>query len=141
MLHQLCSKTIWRLKRHPVLITHDAARLKNVWEEFCWHNYGDSDMMSLWEDFVKATIAEQFEKLKEIDRFETWLETRKGEDGVGDFIRKEFDSNIPLEYLNIDRLCQEIWFDNGDVYAEVYKLLLEAANNYADLKEEWHYYD
>ncbi len=71
------------------MVSHDATRLKNVWEELCWHYYGDSEMMSLWEEFVKTTIAEQFEKLKEIDRLETWLETKNGENEVDDFLQRK----------------------------------------------------
>jgi len=131
MLQKLRRQVIWKLKRLPVLVTADTADLKNRWEEFCWHYYGDSVMMELWDDYMIAEISTPFEKLKEIDRFKAWLETPEGLYAVDKFMDKEFEAIIPVEYLNINRSCREMGYDDDDVYIEVYSLIKGAATDYA----------
>ncbi len=127
MLDQLCKKIIWKLKRQSPLAGDE---VKNRWEDFCWHYHGDSNTMGMWEDYIIAEISEKFEKLKEMDRFEAWLETNNGENALQSFMGKEFDRYIPLEYLDLKKISQEIAYHEQDVCDEVYSLIKSSASDY-----------
>jgi hypothetical protein len=114
----------------------DDSNLKNRWEEFCWHYYGESVMMQLWDDYMKGEIASTLDKLKEINRFEIWLATQKGQEAVSEFLMDKFESDIPIEYLNVDKLCQEMYCCVEDIHSEVYNLMCGLAWDYA-IDKNW----
>ncbi|AMR33684.1 hypothetical protein A0256_20740 [Mucilaginibacter sp. PAMC 26640] len=86
--------------------------------------------MGMWENFILAEISMRFDKLKEMDRFETWLDTGNGKYALETFMSKKFDQCIPIEYLNLKEIYQEIAYHADDVCDDVYIALKERASDY-----------
>lgn len=124
---KLCNKVIWQLKRQSPIVNDE---VRNRWEDFCWHYQGDAFIIGMWKDIIITDILAKFEKLSEMNRFKTWLETKDGQDVFAEFISKEFGAFEPVAYIDLRKVYIEIGYSADNVCDDVYSLVKAAASDY-----------